>query len=110
MTRVEREQAIAILENEKKCVNRANKNDYCNRDCYNCELVKTDTEILTALDMAIQALETWNNLFKSYEVLTKEITESGDIKNATKRIDDWCIEQLRGIISDYYTDLIIKEM
>lgn len=52
-----REEAIAILENEKECVNRANKNDYCNRDCYNCELVKTDTEILTALDMAISALE-----------------------------------------------------
>jgi len=52
-----REEAIAIIENEMKCVNRANKNDYCNRDCYNCELVKTDTEILTALDMAIQALE-----------------------------------------------------
>ena len=51
------EEAIAIIENEKKCVNRANKNDYCNRDCYNCELVKTDTEILTALDMAIKALE-----------------------------------------------------
>jgi len=50
------EEAIAIIENEKKCVNRANKNDYCNRDCYNCELVKTDTEILTALDTAIQAL------------------------------------------------------
>lgn len=57
MTREEREQAIAILENEKKCVNRANKNDYCNRDCYNCELVKTDTEILMALDMAIEALQ-----------------------------------------------------
>ena len=52
-----REEAIAIIENEKKCVNRANKNDHCNRDCYNCELVKTDTEILTALDMAIKSLE-----------------------------------------------------
>ena len=52
-----REEAIAIIENEKECVNRANKNEYCNRDCYNCELVKTDTEILTALDMAIKALE-----------------------------------------------------
>ena len=51
------EEAIKILENEKACVNRANKNDYCNRDCYNCELVKTDTEILNALDMAIQAIE-----------------------------------------------------
>ena len=57
MTNEEREQAIAILENEKKCVNRANKNDYCNRDYYNCELVKTDTEMLTALEMAIKALE-----------------------------------------------------
>lgn len=57
MTREERDNAITILENEKKCVNRANKNDYCNRDCYNCELVKTDTEILTALDMAIKALQ-----------------------------------------------------
>ena len=52
-----REEAIAIIENEKECVNRANKNDYCNRDCYNCELVKTDTEILTAFDMAIKALQ-----------------------------------------------------
>ena len=52
-----REEAIAIIENEKECVNRANKNDYCNRDCYNCELVKTDTEILTAFDMAIKALK-----------------------------------------------------
>lgn len=55
------DEAIAIIENEKKCVNRANKNDYCNRDCYNCELVKTDAEILTALEMAIKILEqtTW---------------------------------------------------
>ena len=67
-----------------------------------------DISTLNALDIAIEALETWDNLFKSYEILTKEITEIGDTKNATKRIDDWCIEQLRGIISDYYADLIIK--
>jgi hypothetical protein len=54
MTKLE---AIAIIENEKRCVNRASKNDDCNRDCYNCELVKTDAEILEALDMAIKAME-----------------------------------------------------
>jgi len=59
-----REEAIAIIENEKKCVNRASKNDYCNRDCYNCELVKTDAEILEALDMAIKALESKDVLDK----------------------------------------------
>lgn len=84
-----REEAIEVLQQDIPC--------------------EQDTDLIEALDMAIQALETWNNLFKSYEVLTKEITESGDIKNATKRIDDWCIEQLRGIIGDYYADLIIKE-
>ena len=52
-----REEAIEIIKNEKECVNRANKNDYCNRDCYNCELVKTDKEIIEALDMGIEALE-----------------------------------------------------
>ena len=49
-----REQAIAIIKNEAECVNRA---DMCPRDCYNCDLVKPDTEILEAFDMAIQALE-----------------------------------------------------
>lgn len=58
---------------------------------------------------ALKALQTWNTLFESYEKLTAEITESGDIKNATKRIDDWCISQLRGIISDYYADRIIDK-
>ena len=84
MTREEREQAIAILENEKKCVNRANKNDYCNRDCYNCELVKTDTEILTALDMAIKAI-------KQESVLNKIRAE---IKNAS--LGRWYFGRLDG--------------
>ena len=88
-----REEAIDLLDNLIGMIEDNHESDYD-----------------TAFKMAIQALETWNNLFKSYEVLTKEITESGDIKNATKRIDDWCIEQLRGIISDHYADLIIKEM
>lgn len=77
-----RDEAIAILENEKKCVNRANKNDYCNRDCYNCELVKTDTEILNALDMAIEALEqepkTGHWIFTEHIVYCSECAEGFD--------------------------------
>ena len=75
-----REEAIAILENEKKCVNRANKNDYCNRDCYNCELVKTDTEILNALDMAIKELE--------QEPCTDAISRQAAIKAAMQDVSD----------------------
>lgn len=47
---------IAIIENEMECVKR---NNICDRDCANCELVKTDTEILTAYKKAIEIL---NNL------------------------------------------------
>ena len=85
-----REEAIAIIENEKKCVNRANKNDYCNRDCYNCELVKTDIEILTALDMAIQALEQ-EPIDKSammYEIYMKGVNMSGEYQGCWVRFKD----------------------
>ena len=86
-----REEAIAIIENEKKCVNRANKNDYCNRDCYNCELVKTDIEILTALDMAIKALSYDDT--KYYEghgevVVDKAVWE--DAKGALEQEPKYC--------------------
>jgi bisphosphoglycerate-dependent phosphoglycerate mutase len=43
--------------------------------------------------MAIEALEAWDNLFKSYEVLVDSITDLTATK-ATERIDKWCIEQL----------------
>lgn len=49
-----RKEAIKILENEKKCVKRA---EYCDRQCGKCELVKEDKIILKTFDMAIEALE-----------------------------------------------------
>ena len=63
-----------------------------------------------ALDMAIQALDIWNKMFKSYEALTAKIESEDDISHATERIDKWCVEQLRNIISDYYADRIINEL
>lgn len=45
------EQAIKIIENERKCV----LSD-CNRDCYLCPLVKERQEIVEAFDLAIAAL------------------------------------------------------
>ena len=87
-----KEEAIAILENEKECVNRANKNDYCNRDCYNCELVKTDTEILTALDMAISALSENDVLDKiRAKIEHMTITEGGEdyVRKMAADFESW---------------------
>lgn len=49
-----KKQAIEIIENEIRCVQRAN---YCDRDCANCPLVRKDEDILSAYAMAIKALE-----------------------------------------------------
>ena len=47
------EEAIAVLENEKLCVN----NENCQREeCASCSLVMDKDKILTALDMALTAL------------------------------------------------------
>ncbi|MBD5129790.1 MAG: hypothetical protein HDT43_07685 [Ruminococcaceae bacterium] len=48
------EKAIALMKNEVACIERANN---CDRDCEKCELVREDTELLTAYSMAIAALE-----------------------------------------------------
>lgn len=50
------QKTIKILENEKECVKRADKNN-CNRNCLNCELVQNTETILNAFDTAISALE-----------------------------------------------------
>lgn len=47
------ERAISIIENEKECVYRANM---CDRDCANCELLMSDSDIFEAYDTAISAL------------------------------------------------------
>ena len=49
------ERAIFVIENEKKCVQRNVQG--CDRDCANCDLVLTDEEVLTAYDMAVEALK-----------------------------------------------------
>lgn len=67
-------------------------------------------EIEEAFNMATKALDTWDKIFTSYENLVAKIESEDDISHATERIDEWCVEQLRSVISDYYADRIIKEL
>lgn len=50
------EEAIEITEVERACVKR-NTDNKCDRDCINCDLLRTEEEIFAAYDMAIKALE-----------------------------------------------------
>ena len=49
-------EAIEIIEVERACVKR-NTDNKCDRDCINCDLLRTEEEIFAAYDMAIKALE-----------------------------------------------------
>ena len=50
-------EAISVIKNEMQCVLRV---DSCDRDCQKCDLVMEDTDVLTALTMAIEALKNDN--------------------------------------------------
>ena len=56
--------AISILENEIKCVKRANQ---CNRDCANCDLILKDSEIINAYEKAIHSLKYNTKHKKAYK-------------------------------------------
>lgn len=49
-------EAIECLKNEKLCILIADKNE-CTRECSKCDLVMETDTLLTAYDMAIEALE-----------------------------------------------------
>ena len=48
------DEAIALMENEKACILKA---DTCDRNCSKCELVRKTEDLLSAYDMVIKALE-----------------------------------------------------
>lgn len=67
------EKVIELMKNELNCIFR--NIDGCDRMCQNCDLVKTDDELLFAFNTAISALE-------------KQIKSNDDYKKLKQRIED----------------------
>ena len=79
-------EAIKIIENERKCVCRAN---VCNRHCNTCDLVMKAKDIIDAYDMAIHVLKyngKYRKSIKRYK--RKYIYLKLAIKKAIKEIID----------------------
>lgn len=55
---MDRDKVIEVLENEITCVKLA---DTCNRDCGECPIVREDTEIISALQYAIDTVKRGKN-------------------------------------------------
>lgn len=47
-------QALDLMQIELECINRANQ---CNRDCYNCDLVQEDSDLIAAYGVVIDLLK-----------------------------------------------------
>ena len=79
-------EAIKIIENERKCVCRAN---VCNRHCYTCDLVMKDIDILGAYDKAIHVLKYGSKYKKSFKRFKyKYVLLKLNIKKAIKEIEN----------------------
>lgn len=64
--------AISIIENEKECV----QSD-CDRDCSKCELVKEESEIVDAFDIAIRSIQAWEEVLQELETEKNKSYENG---------------------------------
>lgn len=77
--------------------------EYCEE--HFCYIVDNDV-----WEDAEKALEVFNDLIESYQRLINEIDSNKlDPGIATKQIDEWCIEKMRGIICDYFGEKILKD-
>lgn len=52
-----REEAIRVIKIERQCVERNWTQNNCDRDCINCDLLMPESDIFSAYDIAIKALE-----------------------------------------------------
>ena len=78
--------AVKIIENERKCVCRAN---ICNRHCNTCDLVMKDTDIIEAYDKAIHALMYNSKYYKSAKRFKRKyVFLKLAIKQAMREIDN----------------------
>lgn len=77
-------EVIKIIENERKCVCRAN---ICNRHCYTCDLVMKDTDIIEAYDKVLNLLK-YNSKYRKglKRFKYKYLFLKNNIKQAMKEI------------------------
>lgn len=61
-----------------------------------------------AFTTAINIMCKYQKIFEGYEELTATL-DPHDAVACSKKIDDFCIENMRGIIGEYYADKVEQE-
>lgn len=69
-----------------------------------CYVTEDDAE---TLQMAIDIMRKYKKIIKDYETLADSLEKSGTSpKVCSKKIDEFCIDAMRGILGDYYADVL----
>ena len=64
---------------------------------------KEDNE---SVDIAISIMRKFQKMFDKYEILTASFEDSDSPEVRSKKIDEFCIDTMRGLLGDYYAERI----
>lgn len=59
-----------------------------------------------AVDILISLAERYQKIFIKYEILTASFEDSDSPKVRSKKVDDFCIDTMRGLLGEYYAERI----
>ena len=73
------------------------------KDWWNVEYKEPTTH---SLDVAIDIMCKYQKIFDKYEILTASFEDSDSPEVRSKKIDEFCIDTMRGIIGEHYAERI----
>ena len=68
-----------------------------------------DTGELEAYDTAISIMRKYQKMLIKYEILTASFEDSDSPEARSKKVDDFCIDTMRGLLGEYYAERIEED-
>lgn len=62
-----------------------------------------------AVDILISLAEQYQKMFIKYEILTASFETSDSPEACSKKIDEFCIDTMRGLLGEYYAERISED-
>lgn len=62
-----------------------------------------------AVDVLINLAEQYQKIFIKYEILIASFEDSDSPEARSKKVDDFCIDTMRGLLGEYYAERISED-
>lgn len=84
------------LDNQQRMEEERKNNPDCNRVC-------------TANEMMLDILRKYQKIFNKFEILTASFKDSDSPEVRSKKVDEFCIETMRGLLGEYYAERMAED-